>query len=456
MRQAVRLSPNVSLRLVPRHGLTPRYPAIAAFRPETKVPQQERDHALENLTDQEAQFAARSPGTWASLQPPSRQSTPASARTPSTPTSTPTSTPSTSDSESTSDESDSFSLSSSSSDDEDDEAFISGPGPFLIRTLRDDTSARVVAVRDMDNGRALLKGRPMCMKIIKRSEDQAITRELKAYKALARERERTQGWAPYVMRLEAALEEVERLFFVMDLMACDLMDVLQNWGLEPRKRYRKQWVAQLVTGLAAIHSAGIIHRDLKPENIFVDYRYNVRIGDFGCSFVNSTGRAISALGAYCDEFTGTWPYQAPEMVRNIILPAEKKKKYSLQVDWWALGLIVFELEQDVERPEPLFEKPSELWTYVRYQPLLNEGKTYLAWRGFDFELEEDAASLIMGMPDPIPTDLNAIPVGDDVPPDRLRRHGPRDVFSPLTFGLNERTGVSYSWINPLGHWGTKY
>ncbi|KAG6905766.1 hypothetical protein DXG01_000844 [Tephrocybe rancida] len=54
----------------------------------------------------------------------------------------------------------------------DDEEFISGPGPFLlIRTLRDVASARIVAVRGMDNGQALLTGRPMCMKFIKRSED---------------------------------------------------------------------------------------------------------------------------------------------------------------------------------------------------------------------------------------------------------------------------------------------
>jgi NIMA (never in mitosis gene a)-related kinase len=44
-----------------------------------------------------------------------------------------------------------------------------------------------------------------------------------------------------------------------------------------------QILAEVVSGLAALHKAKIIHRDVKPENVFVFKKTHCKIGDFSIS-----------------------------------------------------------------------------------------------------------------------------------------------------------------------------
>ena len=166
------------------------------------------------------------------------------------------------------------------------------------------------------------------------------------------------------------------------------------------------------TGLAAIHNAGIIHRDLKPENVFIDFRFNARIGDFGCAYIEPQGKSIYSFGNYCHEVCGTWPYTAPEMADNTGKHVDYRRAYSLGVDYWALGCIVFELERDgagVRVPtsilryfssqsyfisiQALFETLTDLTAYRNYQPLRHRGKSYFAFA----KLSLNAESLISGV-----------------------------------------------------------
>lgn len=89
---------------------------------------------------------------------------------------------------------------------------------------------------------------------------------------------------------------------------------------------------------------GILHRDIKCENILIDSRENVRIIDFGLSYLNPSREPLRLCDGYTDDFLGTVPYMAPEILRNQDIPVHERRLYGPAVDWWALGCILFEME----------------------------------------------------------------------------------------------------------------
>jgi hypothetical protein len=92
------------------------------------------------------------------------------------------------------------------------------PGPFLrIRHVQRGCFSEAIAVRDMNGGREL-RGRVLCLKRFVKTEvaenraHHIILQELQAYKAMSLA---GQKWLPFVMRLDASLEDAYCLYFVM-------------------------------------------------------------------------------------------------------------------------------------------------------------------------------------------------------------------------------------------------
>lgn len=122
----------------------------------------------------------------------------------------------------------------------------------------------------------------------------------------------------------------------------------------------RQWMAQIVCllmthqirrsnpcqalGIESLHEMGILHRDIKSENILIDSRENVRIIDFGLSYLDPTDEPLRQGGEYAFDFLGTQSYIAPEVLRNERRQLHRRRRYGPAVDWWALGCILFELE----------------------------------------------------------------------------------------------------------------
>lgn len=70
-------------------------------------------------------------------------------------------------------------------------------------------------------------------------------------------------------------------------------------------------------------------RDLKPENILLDSEGHVVLADFGLC------KEGVAVGGIMHTFCGTPEYLAPEVLKG--------NPYSPTVDWWGLGVVLYEM-----------------------------------------------------------------------------------------------------------------
>jgi serine/threonine-protein kinase len=124
-----------------------------------------------------------------------------------------------------------------------------------------------------------------------------------------------------------------------------VMDLVDAGSLEKeRARFGdRKWatpiVAQIASGLAAIHSRGIVHRDLKPANILLD-RGVARIADFGLASLHvgaldQTTPQSPMLTRAGDVF-GTPGYMAPELAAGTSNAAPSS-------DVFGFGVIAHEL-----------------------------------------------------------------------------------------------------------------
>ncbi len=88
-------------------------------------------------------------------------------------------------------------------------------------------------------------------------------------------------------------------------------------------------LAQLATGLIALHHAGVIHRDIKSSNALVHRDGRVVITDFG---VVAEESRVSRVGLH-DRTAGTVAYMAPEQSAGAA-PAPAS-------DWYAVGVLLY-------------------------------------------------------------------------------------------------------------------
>lgn len=90
-----------------------------------------------------------------------------------------------------------------------------------------------------------------------------------------------------------------------------------------------EWMAELLCGLAHIHSKRILHRDLKSSNIFVTSKNHLKLGDFGVCTI------LSNPNAKAESMIGTPLYFAPEVCEN--------EAYDERSDVWSLGVVFYEM-----------------------------------------------------------------------------------------------------------------
>lgn len=86
------------------------------------------------------------------------------------------------------------------------------------------------------------------------------------------------------------------------------------------------FASEIVLAFDYLHGMDIAYRDLKPENLLIDKQGHVKITDFGFAKV-----VQDKTYTLC----GTPEYLAPEIIQS--------KGHNKNVDWWALGVLVFEM-----------------------------------------------------------------------------------------------------------------
>ncbi|XP_058228704.1 protein kinase C epsilon type-like [Hemibagrus wyckioides] len=134
---------------------------------------------------------------------------------------------------------------------------------------------------------------------------------------------------PYLTHLYCSFQTSDSLCFAMEFVnGGDLaFHISCSCGFdEPRTRF---YAAEIACALMFLHRNRIIHRDLKPGNILLDADGHCKLADFGlCAEGILDGKTANT-------FCGTPNYMAPEVLQYW--------EYDTSVDWWALGVIMYEM-----------------------------------------------------------------------------------------------------------------
>uniref|UniRef100_A0AAX7TGI7 Protein kinase C n=1 Tax=Astatotilapia calliptera TaxID=8154 RepID=A0AAX7TGI7_ASTCA len=196
--------------------------------------------------------------------------------------------------------------------------------------------------------------------VILQDDDVDCTMTEKRILALARRH-------PYLTQLYCCFQTRDRLFFVMEYVnGGDLMFQIQRSRKfdEPRSRF---YAAEVTSALMFLHRNGVIYRDLKLDNILLDAEGHCKLADFGMckeGIIN---------GVTTTTFCGTPDYIAPEILQEL--------EYGASVDWWALGVLMYEMMAG----QPPFEADNE---DDLFESILHDDVLYPVW------LSKEAVSIL--------------------------------------------------------------
>ncbi|EAY11122.1 AGC family protein kinase [Trichomonas vaginalis G3] len=142
---------------------------------------------------------------------------------------------------------------------------------------------------------------------------------------------------PYIINFYYSILGTHNFYIVMEyLPGGDLYSLLHEvYSIDEESA--KFYAYQIAKALEYLHKCGIIHRDLKPDNILVDANGNLKLTDFGLSYLGVVDRRINSDEniVQSDSLVGTPNYVAPEIILG--------QKHSFPVDYWSLGCVVYEL-----------------------------------------------------------------------------------------------------------------
>ena len=180
----------------------------------------------------------------------------------------------------------------------------------------------------------------------------------------------------WIVDLKFSFQDQNYLYLGMEFLpGGDLMSLLMARDILPEQE-AKFYAAEIVLAIESVHKLDCIHRDLKPDNVLIDADGHIKLSDFGLSkkldlklldnpgqngpkinygnnMNNNNIKGTNQNLSYAQQFSqfkniknkkrrafafstvGTPDYIAPEVIRQ--------KGYGQEIDWWSLGVIMFEM-----------------------------------------------------------------------------------------------------------------
>lgn len=195
---------------------------------------------------------------------------------------------------------------------------------------------------------------PVCLKILKKEH----MRKLDQVQHIIAEKEvLATVQNPFVIQLLTTFQDDTRLYMVLELInGGELFQELRKvkrFSLERAKFYNME----VVSAISYLHSLLIVYRDLKPENVLLHRTGHIKLTDFGF--------AKYLRGQKTFTVCGTAAYMAPEIIM--------RKGHGLAVDWWAIGILMFEM---LSGNVPFDDKSAEYDEKVVFTAIVNGNPSY--------------------------------------------------------------------------------
>lgn len=243
---------------------------------------------------------------------------------------------------------------------------------------------------------------------------------------------------PFILALRYAFQSEHKLYMVTDY--CPGGELF--FHLKKLRRFTEGMMrfysAEIALALSHLHTHSVVYRDLKPENVLLDKNGHIKLTDFGLS-KRVTSFALGTMEASTATFCGTPEYLSPEM----IVHRRSGTGYSKEVDWWALGIVCFEL---LTGWPPFYDRDfTKMCEKILYKPLVFPVKKY--------NITKEAEDVIKGLLqrdftrrmhfEPLPVAGAAAPAGG---------HGSTSPVTPNSSSSNKsKAAVSAAKYNLRSH-----
>lgn len=130
-----------------------------------------------------------------------------------------------------------------------------------------------------------------------------------------------------IIQLYEIMESTKNIYLVMEY--CEGKELFEYIVMKKKLSEDEalKFFQEIIDSVDYLHSQNIVHRDLKPENLLLDFKYSIKVSDFGLSRLYDNDRLLSTP-------CGTPSYAPPEMLKG-------EEYHGLLSDIWSSGVILY-------------------------------------------------------------------------------------------------------------------